>query len=365
MANDDADEEEDEDYKGGEGEGEGDEEEDDEFLEHIVAINHVDQLREVHRHVKEVEKKTEISRAEMQRRFRERLHELEREHHKEETRGSKLLAQIGEIRRSHSGPHGPVRVFDERNLHSMSAIGSHACSHEARRRVTNDIPLHFLTGSHCKLRRNTEGPHHLDAQHDLKPHRVRSSIMPGEYQSPRMSSMMSPIYSPYTPAAANLQQQASYTMTPLRQAENAANLPPQAAVPLPTVLPLQVNRRIGSTASIEFPASPERENFEQGVKPSQGSTSLTAAGASARGGAIAGAGAGAGVGADAGAGSGTLSNVVRAWPSNGSIGVGGAGAGAGVSAGAGTYNLIGDGAGDSDGDDATPSVPRGSLQTTV
>lgn len=61
-------------------EDESDDESDDEFLEHIVAINQVDQLREVHRHVKEVEKKTEISRAEMQRQFRERLHELEREY---------------------------------------------------------------------------------------------------------------------------------------------------------------------------------------------------------------------------------------------------------------------------------------------
>jgi hypothetical protein len=38
------------------------------------------------------------------------------------------------------------------------AIGSYACSREASRRVTNDIPLGcLLTSSHCKLRPNTEG----------------------------------------------------------------------------------------------------------------------------------------------------------------------------------------------------------------
>jgi len=58
--------------------------------------------------VKEAEKKTEISRSEMQRRFRDRLHEMERESHKEEEREAKLLEQIGEIHRSHSGPHGTV-----------------------------------------------------------------------------------------------------------------------------------------------------------------------------------------------------------------------------------------------------------------
>ena len=74
-----------------------------------------------------------MSRAEMQRQFRERLHELEREHLKEEEREEKWLERIGEIHRVHPGPHGP---------------------------------------------------HHLDAQHDLKPHRVRSSISISKYESP-------------------------------------------------------------------------------------------------------------------------------------------------------------------------------------
>jgi hypothetical protein len=54
---------------------------------------------------------------------------------------------------------GTVRVFRQ-EFALEDGIGSHACSLEASMRVTNGIPLGVFTprtGSHCKLRPNTEG----------------------------------------------------------------------------------------------------------------------------------------------------------------------------------------------------------------
>ena len=64
---------------------------------------------------------------------------------------------------------GPGRVFGQ-NFALEDAIGSHACSLEARTCVWPMAFLagtHFLTGSHCKLRANTEGqrPPHIKLPH--------------------------------------------------------------------------------------------------------------------------------------------------------------------------------------------------------
>ena len=53
---------------------------DDEFLEHVFAIDFVDQLRTIHGHVRDVEEETGLSRKTL----RERLHELQQEFHREE-----------------------------------------------------------------------------------------------------------------------------------------------------------------------------------------------------------------------------------------------------------------------------------------
>jgi hypothetical protein len=57
-----------------------------------------------------------------------------------------------------SASNGTVRVFRQK-FTLDDAIGSHACSLQAIRCVTNGIPLGcpLLTGSHCKFRPNTEG----------------------------------------------------------------------------------------------------------------------------------------------------------------------------------------------------------------
>eukprot|EP00040_Diaphanoeca_grandis_P028363 m.164155 g.164155 ORF g.164155 m.164155 type:complete len:995 (+) comp31325_c0_seq1:73-3057(+) len=57
---------------------------DDEFLEHVMAIEYVDQLRKMHDHLREVEAETKVTRKRHLKTMRERLRELEQERHREE-----------------------------------------------------------------------------------------------------------------------------------------------------------------------------------------------------------------------------------------------------------------------------------------
>ena len=65
-----------------------------------------------------------------------------------------------------------VRVFRQK-FALEDAIGSHACSLEASRRVTNGIPLGcplFLTGLYCKFRPNTKRPCTQQRTKTTRPH---------------------------------------------------------------------------------------------------------------------------------------------------------------------------------------------------
>jgi len=59
-------------FPGAEEEGENDEEEEDEFLEHMLAVNQVEQIRQIQHQVKEVERDHDISRAEVIQKYRSR-----------------------------------------------------------------------------------------------------------------------------------------------------------------------------------------------------------------------------------------------------------------------------------------------------
>ena len=86
-------------------------EDDDEFLEHVVAIDFVDRLRKIHLHVKDVENETRVSRKAHQKSLRERLHELQEESNREE-----------------------YHVYENVHRHSLDA-GSRAALQDARARA--------------------------------------------------------------------------------------------------------------------------------------------------------------------------------------------------------------------------------------
>jgi len=60
------------------------EEEDDEFLEHVIAIEYVDRLKLIHHHVKEAEEEAQLTRRDFNKSLKERLKEMELETQKEE-----------------------------------------------------------------------------------------------------------------------------------------------------------------------------------------------------------------------------------------------------------------------------------------
>eukprot|EP00035_Acanthoeca_spectabilis_P006033 m.119765 g.119765 ORF g.119765 m.119765 type:complete len:545 (+) comp13314_c0_seq1:1-1635(+) len=89
-----------------------DEEEDDEFVEHVVAIQFVDRLNWIHASVKDVEEQTNMTRKHFVKSMKERLHEMEQESHREDeltlARQRTLSAGRPEL---HTARHAALQAF--------------------------------------------------------------------------------------------------------------------------------------------------------------------------------------------------------------------------------------------------------------
>ena len=82
--------------KKGDGDGDGDssDEDDDEFLEHVIAIDFMDQLKQMHAKTKQVEAEVQFSRAQNLARLRTQLHEREEDSRHEQERERIWLAKV-------------------------------------------------------------------------------------------------------------------------------------------------------------------------------------------------------------------------------------------------------------------------------
>lgn len=114
-------------------------EEHDEFLEHVFAINCVDQLRKMHKHIQAVEADTQITRRQAYEHYHAQLHERELDSQREAMREKKIIQQFGvhspEIHGEEAW-HGPVHIHDEQHRRAPFTLSP---VHEGKGSKSDDV----------------------------------------------------------------------------------------------------------------------------------------------------------------------------------------------------------------------------------